>query len=173
MKSAGPDSGERRTPRILIIAYGNPLRSDDGAAWHAAELLREECPSARIVSAHQLTPEFAEMAAESDGVLFLDAAQTGEPGAITCAEIDPQSDCSLGSHRLTPAQVLALCRQLYGATPHAMTVTIAGESFDHGDRLSETIRAALPALVDRAKSSLERLSIELRLPFQGSEKSGL
>jgi hydrogenase maturation protease len=148
MKSAGPDTEECMAARILILAYGNPLRSDDGVAWHAAQLLRERGSTARIVSAHQLAPEFAAMAAEADGVVFLDATRNGEPGQIFCERVDPKAVSSPGSHWLTPAQLMALCRQLYGVTPRAMAISIVGECFDHGDTLSKALAGALPNLIE-------------------------
>jgi hydrogenase maturation protease len=144
--------------RVLVIAYGNPLRSDDGAAWHAAEALHERCPSAKIVSAHQLTPEFAEMAAKSVGVVFIDAAQNGDPGQIVCAWVHAEEDRDQSSHWLTPAQLVALCEELYGVTPRAMMISIAGASFDHGDTLSEALRSALPELIDQAEEWVLRLA---------------
>jgi Ni,Fe-hydrogenase maturation factor len=77
------------------------------------------------------------MAAEADGVLILDAAQSGKPGEIDCARVDPEPDGSKSSHWLSPVQVMALCRQLYGVTPRALVVSVAGACFDHGDTLSE------------------------------------
>jgi hydrogenase maturation protease len=146
------------TPRILIIGYGNPLRCDDGIAWHAARCLREKLPFTSIVSVHQLTPELAAMVAEADGVLFLDAAQCGEPGEISCARVDPEPDGRQSSHWLTPAQVMALCSQLYGVTPRALTVSVAGACFDHGDTLSAPLRSALPSLIHRVEGLIDQLA---------------
>jgi hydrogenase maturation protease len=145
-------------PRILIIGYGNPLRCDDGIAWHAAQCLREKLPSAWIVFVHQLTPDLAAMAAEADGVLFLDAAQCGEPGEIACAQVHPEADGSQSSHWLTPAQVMALCCQLYRVTPRALAVSVAGACFDHGDTLSAPLRSALPSLIDRVEGLIDQLA---------------
>jgi hydrogenase maturation protease len=145
-------------PRILVIAYGNPLRSDDGVAWHAAQCLREKLPSLRILSVHQLTPELAELAAEADGVLFLDAAQGGKPGEIACSRINPDEGRSQSSHWLTPAQVMSLCAQLYGTAPRAILGTVAGACFDHGDALSEPLRNALPKLVDKVEEWIHQLA---------------
>jgi hydrogenase maturation protease len=139
-------------PRILIIAYGNPLRSDDGVAWHAAQRLREKLTSAQILTVHQLAPELSETAAGVHGVIFLDAAQNGEPGEIVCSQVNPEDAGSQSSHWLTPAQVMALCSQLYGVTPRAMAVSVTGACFDHGDTLSEPIAKALPCLIDRVEA---------------------
>jgi hydrogenase maturation protease len=145
-------------PRILIIAYGNSLRSDDGVAWHAAQSLQEKLPFASVVSVHQLTPELAEMAAGAEGVLFLDAAQCGEVGDIFCEPVRPETDGSQSSHWLSPAQVMALCQQLYGASPRALAVSIAGECFDHGDTLSGPLRNALPKLIDKIVEWIDQLA---------------
>jgi hydrogenase maturation protease len=145
-------------PRILVIAYGNPLRSDDGVAWHAAQCLRERLPSLRILSVHQLTPELAELAAEADGVLFLDAAHSGEPGEVACSQVIPEEEVSQFSHWLTPAQVMSLCAQLYGAAPRAILGSVAGACFEHGDALSEPLRNALPGLVDKVEEWIHQLA---------------
>ena len=48
--------------RILAIAYGHPLRSDDGIGCQAAAGLRRELPSVeRIMCIHQLTPGLADL----------------------------------------------------------------------------------------------------------------
>src|SRR5579862_9528285 len=48
--------------KILIIAYGNPLRCDDGIAWRAADALAQKLSDSdvEIVRLHQLAPELAE-----------------------------------------------------------------------------------------------------------------
>lgn len=138
------------TKHALIIAYGNPLRSDDGIAWHAAQLLGEK-PSlsqAEILCVHQLTPELAEEASRASCVIFMDARQDGEAGKISCMPVRPASEEAQCSHLLGPAQVMALCGRLYGITPRAFEVSITGEWFDHGDALSESVREALPEFIE-------------------------
>lgn len=136
-------------PRVLILAYGNPLRSDDGVAWRAAELLRAKLSlaDAEIVCAHQLTPELAESAAHVDRVIFIDAAQGDKPGQVRCHDNLDETAGSGSSHSLTPSQLLALGEVLYGNRPQHFVVSIAGENFDHGDILSAVVESALPQLV--------------------------
>ncbi|HKF48993.1 MAG TPA: hydrogenase maturation protease [Terracidiphilus sp.] len=150
----------RATPCVAIIAYGNPLRSDDGIGWHAAEILRKELDSVQVevVCVHQLTPDIAANLADADGVIFLDAAQTGEPGEIRCARVEANESGQQFSHSLSPGQVLALADHLYGKQPDAFMVSVAGESFDHGDALSETLQSALPALVRTVVGLIARLA---------------
>jgi hydrogenase maturation protease len=145
---------------VLILAYGNPLRGDDGVAWRAADLLRGRLSPKRvdILCSHQLLPEFAELAADADGVLFIDAAEAGEPGHIVWQEVDPGADSSHNSHSLTPAQLLTLGESLYGARPPAIAISIAAASFQHGETLSPAVQRALPELVAMAEDLVARLA---------------
>jgi hydrogenase maturation protease len=164
------------TPRIAIIAYGNPLRSDDGIGWQVAELLQGEslrfgslqagssdCVT-DLICVHQLTPEIAEKAADADGVVFLDASHIGEPGMIRCVPVVADGNGELFSHSLSPGQMLALTEHLYGKRPDAFIVSVAGESFDHGDALSESLQCALPTLVGTVKD----LAVHLARRFDPS-----
>lgn len=58
----------------------------------------------------------------------------------------------------SPGQILALCELLYGKKPDAFTISIAGESFYHGDALSKTLQSALPALVRTVRDLAARLA---------------
>lgn len=144
---------------VLIIAYGNPLRSDDGVAWQAAETLRRKLPSsqAEITCVHQLTPELAERLSRSQYVIFLDASCSGEPGKITCEPLSLSADAHF-AHQLSPSGLLALGTLLYGDTPRAFSVSLSGKSFDHGNTLSASAINALPRLVARVCELVELLS---------------
>jgi hydrogenase maturation protease len=135
-------------PRILIVAYGNPLRCDDGIAWHVADLLRKRLsPStADIVCAHQLTPEFAETLSQARGAIFIDAREGGEPGRIYQAQVVTAADSINGTHVLAPSQVAAICSALYGVSPEACEISVAGECFAHGEQLSCRLKDALPEI---------------------------
>jgi hydrogenase maturation protease len=136
-------------PRVLILAYGNPLRSDDGIAWHVADLLRKRLSSnlVEIVCAHQLTPEFAETVSRACGAIFIDARGDGEPGQIYWTRIATATDSMYGSHMLTPAQLMTLCNVLYENSPAAYEVSVTGECFSHGVQLSDCLKNALPQIV--------------------------
>ena len=156
-QSAARNARNPMAPRILIVAYGNPLRSDDGIAWHAAEILRRQFPPPpiEILCVHQLAPELAEAASRVDDLIFIDAACDGEPGRIDVAEVGPAGEPASFSHQLTPGQIVALCQQLYDVLPRAFTISIAGKSFEHGDALSDELRAVLPRLVGKVRELVE------------------
>jgi hydrogenase maturation protease len=146
--------------RVLILACGNPLRCDDGVAWHAAESLRQTLPAdqAEILCFHQFAPELAEVSSHAAAVIFLDAAAKGTPGQVVCEPVGAEAADSHFSHDLAPASVIALTRQLYGASPQAFVVSLCGECFDHGEELSPVVVAALPEFVGAVKKLVSQMT---------------
>lgn len=142
--------------RILIVAYGNPLRCDDGIGWRAAEALEEKfsAEQVEIVRLQQLTPELADAVRERELVLFIDAAhvdniQSRHAGEIHVGELSAQHPPGQFSHVYAPGKLLALARELYDASPKAWLITIAGENFGYGECLSPPLAEALPELIAR------------------------
>lgn len=153
--------------RILIVAYGNPLRSDDGVAWRAADLLAERFSDSKveILRLQQLAPEISEKISHFATVIFIDAVAADDktvPGQIHVEEIAPQTgaDTSRFTHAVSPQTVVALAATLYRAKPRAFLVTVPAASFDHGDALSPSVEAALPALVSKVDRLVEQSSSE-------------
>lgn len=138
-------------PRKLIIGYGNPLRGDDGVGWKAASILAAKIPSeaARVLTVHQLTPELAEAVSRAELVIFVDASAGGRPGTWKCEEIKSQSTCTNSlAHSFDASALLACSRAIFNATPRALLVSIAGESFAIQDSLTLTVEALLPEVVN-------------------------
>jgi hydrogenase maturation protease len=138
--------------KVLIIGYGNPLRSDDGFGWHASRLIAREVAgrNAEVITCHQLTPELAEPLSQCSHAVFIDADAEGEPGEIHFREVQPQAPSSSAlTHTCSPAGLLASAAQLYGRCPQAVAITVSAQSFDIGESLSPVVSAALPKVVDR------------------------
>jgi hydrogenase maturation protease len=157
MRSGGSSASRGRgRARVLIVAIGNPLRSDDGLAWHAADLLEKTIPPAQaeILRLHQLTPELAETVSRYETVIFVDAAvgdgqeTVGEPQFRVISIMPDTVDLIRFSHALSSASVLGLSADLYGETPRAFSATLPGRNFDHGESLSPEVAAALPKLAE-------------------------
>jgi len=151
-------------PRVLIIAFGNPLRCDDSLAWHAADRLegRFSSEAVEILRTHQLVPDLAEAISHCESIIFVDAASVdvpgnGQPGEIREIQVSSSGSTPRFSHQLSPGALASLARSLYGAKPPAVSVTLTGECFDHGESLSPVITAALPALVARIETLVQRL----------------
>jgi hydrogenase maturation protease len=138
----------------LVIGYGNPLRGDDAVGWHAAEyLMKTHChPDVQIITCHQLTPELAERVSRSALVVFIDAEEREPVGAVSCRAVGPAATRTPFAHYLSPAALLALAAQLYGACPPAAVFSVSSTAFDCGERLSPAVVSALPELSERIRT---------------------
>lgn len=145
--------------RVLIVGYGNPLRSDDGLGWRAAEELSRclSLPEVEVLMRQQLTPELADNLTRADVVFFIDAARGGQPGELRCDPVTPQPGTT-DTHHSSPAGILAMAQQLYGASPRVFVVSMYGECFDHGTALSATVEAGLPKLTALVEKLVRQLS---------------
>lgn len=133
---------------VLVIAWGNPLREDDGVAWHVLEGLRRlrprpGLPALHLRHAHQLTPEMAECVSRAAGVVFVDARRDGAPGEIRREPVAPQAGSNPLAHSLSPQALLLFAEALYGRAPRASVVSVAGASFGMGEALSPPVRRAV------------------------------
>ena len=93
----------------------------------------------------------AEEVSKAERVVFVDAAEAGEPGTIAEKRIEPIS-VTTESHRFSPGAVLRLSQTLYGESPRAYLLTVAGETFETGDQLSKSIHDLIPEIVKRVKA---------------------
>lgn len=138
----------------LILAYGNPLREDDGVGWQVGEQLAQMLPetAVQVLVCHQLTPELVEPISRAALVIFIDAATGSIPGAIDCRPItsDPARVRPF-SHQVDPSGLLLAAQQLYGRVPQAFLLSVTGQSFGYGEGLSDAVLAALPQLVARVR----------------------
>lgn len=148
-------------PRILIIGYGNPLRGDDGFGWQAARLLADtmDDPRVEVLTVQQLTPELAEPVSKADGVIFIDAASEGKPGSWKCEAVGENETFSnaLG-HHFTPVSLLAYAKAVFNASPRALLVSVAGESFECGETLSPSVEAVLPEVVLHIRKQINNVA---------------
>ncbi len=132
--------------RILIIGYGNKLRSDDGIGPFVAEAIAEQngwAEGVETIACHQLTPDLADDCRGRDFVIFIDANCQLSPGQIEIQRLSdqPLPDNSLG-HYCSPAEVLSWAKQLYDANPGGLVVSIGVASLDFGSELTSTANEA-------------------------------
>lgn len=150
---------------VLIVGYGNPLRSDDGVGPAIAERLASDprFAGADVRTQHQLTPELALDASGAQLLLLVDADDTLAPGEVAVRELvgaDAGEDGGGGlagrveeggpplTHHVDPVSLLALAAQLWGAAPHAVVAGVGPASLELGDRLTPAVEAAIPQAVD-------------------------
>jgi hydrogenase maturation protease len=152
-------------PRILIVAYGNPMRSDDGLAWRVADELEGKYPvsEVEILRVHQLAPELAETISHFECVIFIDAASETNlpPGEIRIVPVDDREPDSNQPphffHAISPKAVLSLGARLFAAHPHVFSATLTGGDFGHGDTLSSAVTTALPHLTERIEKLVRQI----------------
>ena len=143
--------------RVLVLGYGNPLRSDDGLGWRVAvELFRANAsPDVLVLPCHQLTPDLAETASLVETVIFVDCSHKGEPGKILCEEVHWQSGPASFTHDLSPAAMLALAAELFGVCPRAYMFTVCGECFHPGENFSPSVSSCIPGLKAMIRRQIE------------------
>jgi hydrogenase maturation protease len=139
--------------RILVIGYGNPSRGDDGLGPAiAARLEALQIPGLSVESDYQLSIEHAALAAEHDIVVFADAARDAEmpfyfrPVAPIAAPAG-----RLGTHSITPAEVLFLALSCFHAAPQGFLLGI------HAPNLGCLEEGLSPAAQQSMEAALEHL----------------
>lgn len=132
------------TPRVLLIGYGNPGRLDDGLGPALAEAVEGwRLPNVTVEADYQLTVENSAAAAEHDVVVFADAAVDGAP-PFRFHRLSPRAEVSFSSHSLSPAAVLGLAHDLFGASTEGYVLGIRGYAFNEFEQsLSDPARANL------------------------------
>jgi hydrogenase maturation protease len=140
---------------VLILAYGNSLRRDDGAGFVLGDVVERMLSEAGLevmrIDSHQLEPELAlDISGEKiSAVLFIDArALPGTPGdnnlRVQFHRVVSTENAPSGmGHHLNPQTLLAYSLFLFKKEPPAWLVTVPGTDFDHGEGLSETARTAI------------------------------
>ncbi len=123
--------------KILVIGYGNTLRSDDGIGVRVAEIVASwHLPEVRSLSRQQLTPELAADLAEVDLVIFVDACQSSTADKIELRALNPLDSTEIRSHFSDPSAILSLTQALYGKCPEAWWLVVPGVNFQLGECLS-------------------------------------
>jgi hydrogenase maturation protease len=123
----------------LLVAIGNTLRRDDGAAHRVLELL--ELPAGvQTTSCHQLTPELSEEIGAADTVIFIDADVN--PGSAKLEPLEPGAGLNpLGGHFLRPQELLAIAQRLFAFQGKAWLCHVPGADFGDGEGLSPMAEA--------------------------------
>ena len=150
---------------VLVVGYGNPLRSDDGVGPAVAERLAADprLAGVEVRAEHQLTPELAMDAAGVSLMVLVDAADGVPAGEVVVRDLAPWGRGGLGddglagraeeggpplTHHVDPSSLLALAETLWGSAPRTVVVGIGPESLELGDTLTDTVEAAVPRAVE-------------------------
>jgi len=141
-----------QTAELLVIGYGNTLRSDDGVGPRVAEVVeRLRLPGVRTFTCQQLSPEHAEMISQVEQVVFVDAAVDG-PKEVQLRELAPGESTQLMAHAADPRTMLALARDVFGHTPKAWWLTVPAVSLEFSETLTPEAQSGLTEAVQSIKA---------------------
>jgi len=145
--------------RILIYAYGNPGRQDDGLGNRLIEELEKWVESNSIEgieleSNWQLNIEDSLKISDKEIVIFVDASNE-DIEDIHFSPVEPSEGKSdFTTHSASPSFILALCIQLYGKHPETYLLQIRGYSWEFQEGLSEKAEKNLQKALDFLKKKV-------------------
>ncbi len=154
---APPRAGTTSGP-VLVVGYGNSLRSDDGVGPAVAARLAGDprLAGADIRGEHQLTPELAYDASRASLLVLVDAGVGEAPGEVSLRRLEPAGDPGTAwTHHLDPAGLVGLARELWGTAPPVVMISIGPASLEVGEELSDVVAAAVGRAADLVATVVE------------------
>jgi hydrogenase maturation protease len=158
---------QQAQPRTLVLALGNPIRSDDGVGIAALRCLEEDPRVPGVVELVEGGTKGLELVSYIAGMsrlLVLDAVDVGTvAGKIVC--IRGMELCSLPGngnvHDLALADILNALRLLGQEPQETVLLGIQPGTTELGTSLSVSVESSLPLLVEAAIAQLS-----LWIPFR-------
>ncbi|RLD09798.1 MAG: hypothetical protein DRI44_07705 [Chlamydiae bacterium] len=143
----------------LIIAYGNPYRSDDGVGHYIANRIREWADKEKIdkitiITAYQLDIDMVEDISRAESVFFLDAHVEEYSPEIVINKVEAKKSNGFTTHVFTPSDLIALVNQLYNIDPSSMLISVPGYNFDMGEELTFETKERADCATDKLKRFL-------------------
>ena len=124
-------------PALIVLAWGNASRGDDGVGPLLARRIRElGRDDIRVVEDLQLHIEHV-MDLESDvPALFVDASVAIDTG-FRIEKLTPLADNSISTHTVSPHALLNLYEKTLGGTaPESWLLHVCGTTFELGEEIS-------------------------------------
>jgi hydrogenase maturation protease len=141
-----------RKTALLVIGYGNTLRSDDGVGPRVAEAVESlHLPGVETLVCQQLSPEYADPIAHAETVVFVDAA-IDAPKEVQLRPLVPNESSQLMAHAADPRTMLALARDVFGHAPKAWWLTIPAVNMEFSETLSSTAERGCAEAIQKIRS---------------------
>jgi len=105
-----------------------------------------------IIFNFQLLPEFSEMIAQYQQVVFIDSHTGDIKGNISYESIEPCYQYSPFTHHFSPSSCLAVAQSLTGKHPRAWLLSIRGFQFGFNRELSDQTREFVNQALDIIRS---------------------
>lgn len=141
----------REKKPVLIYGYGNPGRLDDGLGPAFIEKVSKlGFDFVDFDANYQLNIEDAASIEGRQLVIFVDSSVEGERPFIV-KKLLPSRIITFTTHHVDPESILALCKDLFGASPNVWLLAIRGYNFGYGEGLSNGGSSNLNRAVDFIK----------------------
>lgn len=142
------------SPRVRVLGYGNPGRQDDGVGPAIAEAVAAwGLPGVEAEVDFQLNIEDAADLARCDIVLFVDAS-IDAAAPFTLEKVRPASAVTFTSHTVSPASILAIAEDHFGARPEAWVMAVRGHAFEFEEGFTPEAQANCDAALAFVRSLL-------------------
>jgi len=152
--------------KVLLLGLGNDILTDDSIGLRVAAGLREQFSGREGVTILQTTEmglALLDIVADCSDLVLVDAVQTHKeaPGFVHELEerdLQPLSNCS--PHFLGVGETLALGRKLGISVPVRVKIFAveAADPFTVSQRLTPSLEAALPAIIERVAAYVEQVA---------------
>ncbi len=137
---------------LLVIGYGNTLRSDDGVGPKVAEAVDAlHLAGVKTLACDLLTPELADPVSKAETVVFVDAALDA-PREVQLRPLAPAASSQIMAHAADPRTLLALARDVFGHAPQAWWLTIPARDLALGEKLSASAQSGMAHAVELVKN---------------------
>jgi hydrogenase maturation protease len=146
---------------VLVIGYGNLLRSDDGVGQEVAKAIAAwEMPNVEAIAVHQLTPELVELLAKVDVAIFIDAYRATVDQEIQVCSLEPAVSGVTSGHWCEPRVLLAMTQALYSKHPQAWWVMVPGATFELGECLSAVATQGMEVALQNVEQLIQAARTE-------------
>jgi hydrogenase maturation protease len=136
---------------LLLVGYGNTLRSDDGVGPKVVEAIAAlKLPGVETLIYDLLTPEVADPISRADTVVFVDAAIEAS-AEVQLRALSPADSSQVMAHAANPRTVLALARDVFGHTPKAWWLTIPVKDIGIGEHFSNLARKGVGRAIQKIR----------------------
>ena len=144
--------------KILLYAYGNPGRGDDGLGNAFIERIdqwikEKNLQSISTDSSYQLNIEDAASIANFDVVVFVDASKANID-SYSFSKVQPEPQQTFTTHSVSPSTLVLLCQELYNKLPLVYLLQVKGFRWEFGEQLSEKALENLEKALEFAQKAI-------------------
>lgn len=151
---------KRERRKLWIVGYGNPHRCDDGIGLYTARRIGSLLPAGadvRVKSLSFLDTTLANDLADAEKVIFIDATAERVANGWDWQRIVPRSgEWPLSFHDFSAPLLLGLTQACFGRCPKAWMMSIQGEHFGFGQRLSRAATNRSQKMVEMIVSFVKK-----------------